>query len=420
MRLYLPLLLALLLSALPVSAAPIDDARGRHVEAQAAFTQLDGERAALAAQNERLAAEIAAAKEAVRPPLLPGGQLDGLLKNARDLAMRLEALDRDAAAARARLEAARTALVGLLDGEIDAARRALPGLTGAAQRAEFERLRALAAERDALRTSLAAPGRKVELPAVADAGDASSDELRELADEARDHAETIQARLAALEERLQSLQARRRLVRAAQAFVRDEALFGEGERTRRVVRVDRDALGAGAAGPDSARNPDPPVAAVDGRAGGGPAAEPAGASRDDDQAPPPPEAGGGAEFAEGDAPGAENDFDGQASGAGDPADPAAVPDEPAAPPEPVGEIGVAGDLGTLGDSSAGAPLVVDEAFDPGLVVGDVDDLSPQALAEHIKRVEAKREALRRTARALEERRRELERRAQQAEGAEGQ
>jgi hypothetical protein len=380
--------LVLALGAGTAAAAPVDDARASAAAARDTLARLDAERAGLAAENERLGAEIAAVKASGRAPLLPGvstGRLDELLKSARDVAARLEALDRDAAAAR-------TALTAALDVEVVEVRKSLPGLTGAAQKARFEELRTLIAERERL---VAASSRRVELPAAG--SDASADELRELADEARDHAESVQSQLATLETRLQELQARRRLFRAAGNFARDEALFGEAERTRRVVRVDRETLAAGAANP--AARPSAPMAAKEpGRDETG-----TGITTQDDApgaaAPPAdtfaPEAGG-------------NDTDGtRAAGTAE-----------AAPPADFGLPG--GGIGPSAGGATGGALVVDDALDPALVVGSAENLTPQALAEHIRKIEARREALRKTAKALEDRRRELERRAHEAEVGEGQ
>ncbi len=371
-------LVALVLALGVAAAAPVDDVR-------ATLARLDAERAGLAADNERLGAEIAAVKASARAPLLPGvstGRLDELLKTAREVAARLEALDREAAAARVVLAAA-------LEAEVAEVRRSLPGLTGAAQKQQFERLRGLVAERERL---VAAASRRVELPAAG--SDASADELRELADEARDHSESVQSQLSTLEARLQELQARRRLFRAADNFARDEALFGEGERIRRVVRVDRETLAAGAANP--AARPDAPLAAkVPGRDENGAGFDVATEDDAPGAAPPPMDAFAPEAVAGGDADGS------RAAGA-----------EPAPP----GEIGFAGGgIGPSADGAGGGALVVGDALDPALVVGNAENLSPQALADHIRQIEARREALRKTAKALEDRRRDLERRAREAE-----
>ncbi|MEZ4468238.1 MAG: hypothetical protein R3F43_28335 [bacterium] len=308
MKTFLPLLLLLAVLASPAGAQPLPEARAAHAAALARSAAAEAEQARLRAAHESLVGRIGTLKAADRQ-VLPGvgdGRLDALLKEAHEVATRLEELDRRVEDAEAATAAARGRLVAALDAALAAENAALAGGSADARQA-FERMKSLVTERSALAAAGQAGSRAVvKLPPVGEV--ASADELRELADEASDNAERVRSQLKALEDRLQALQTRRRMLRAAMAFDRDAALFAEDERNRRLVRSDQPSAGVA-----SAREPTPPTR--DTGTAGGRGAEGSLAGDDEANAAPPPgqapEAGAGA--------GAE--FDGDADGLIDNADP---------------------------------------------------------------------------------------------------
>ncbi|MCB9543096.1 MAG: hypothetical protein H6703_11690 [Myxococcales bacterium] len=382
----------------PALAAPLDDARAAHAAARADLTRIDAARQELAAAHEALAAEIEALKTIADNPLLPGvrdPRLDARLKQARALSERLAGHDRDAADAESRVDAARDALVELIDAELARRRAALAAAPVAERRVLFEGLGRLIEERQAL--ARADRPRLQAAPALPEPpGDelASPDELRELADETRDHAEQVRARLMTLESRLEALRERQRLVRAAVAFARDDALFVQDERNRQRVRREEGIAVAvpGEGRPAAAGNePSPPLAEAPADRGGE-----EGAGGGDD-----------GEFAESDGPPAFAGAEGDADGAADPApggDLGEVAQPPLAVPELPGELAAGG----------GGVLIVEETFDPSLL-DDVDALSADAIARRIRQIEARRAKLLETRSTLESRSAELEARAQALE-----
>jgi len=68
-----------------------------------------------------------------------------------------------------------------------------------------------------------------------------------------------------------------------------------------------------------------------------------------------------------------------------------------------------------GGADLGAALVVQDTFEPGLLEGDLDELSSGDLAEQIRRIQGRRRSLERAAVGLEARRKALETRASELE-----
>ncbi len=413
----------MLLAARPGGAAPVDDARAALAQQQATLTQAETERGALAQAHEALARTIGALKSG--PALLPGvtdPRLDARLKEARALAERLAERDRAVAEARARVADARAVLVSRIEIELGALRSAIATAPRGERRGLFEAQRALIDERARLLSAEAAddPDTDVALPAIDDDEASSPDELRELADETRDNAEKVGAHLAALEARLDALRARRRLLRAAMAFRRDDALFAEDERGRRVLRGEApQGAAVGRPGRGAETDTEDP-----GEASGGGAPVSVG-----DDGPAAPNRGGAPEAPSGaDAPGPDDGapqagaggsdegdgFSGdQDNGAADPTGGGAFEPTPPAAPDPAPSAPAP--VETPGAPASGGAIIFEDAFDPALLAGDVDDLSPGAVSAQIQAVEARRKALEAARRQLDDRRRALEDRAEALE-----
>ena len=391
----LPLLLVLLTG--PALAEPLEGARTRFETAHQRVETLESEQARLRASHEALVAEIGRLKATERAllPGIMGGRLDQLLKEAHDLAERLEEQDRRVADAERQAMAERDRLVAALDVALANLNGQLARADGPAapRREAFEHMKALVGERSRLLADLAPADRqRVELPPVGDG--ASPDELRALADEATDNAERVRSQLGALEGRLQALQLRRRVLRAAAAFERDASLFAEDERTRRLVRSDQPAV--------SVATPRAPAATGGARgdvAAGAPTVD-RGAEMPGEQAPAPPPPSDGAEAGAGDA---GNDFD--ADG---------IVDDGPAFVEPAPQVGTVAPGPVSAGAGAGV-VVFETALDPALLSDDVEALSPAAIAQQIRAVERRRTDLARTASELEKRRAALEARARALE-----
>ena len=371
----------------------------------------DGTRQALASRREALAGEDARLKAVGGHPLLVGvggGPLEDRLKQHQALAGQLGQLDRQVDAARTAETDARRSLVGALDTVIADLRGALVQGDETTRRARFERLRTLVEERSQVALAAAsAPVRAVELPAV-DPTRVHPGELQDLADETRDQADHVREALGQLEQRLAKLQSRRRMLVAASAFARDESLFGEDERVRRVVSVRSDSVGTA----DGRRLPGGETTTV-GPTSGGPTSGGTTASGVDDRgaqdtangSPSPPAAPPESAGAESDGDFAAGDPAAEATTAGG-ADPSPGPaPEPVAPPLAVPGVGLGLD-GTLG--GAQPALVVQDTLAPQLLNTDVSGLRPDALAEQIRQLQAHKRALQKTAIQLEQRRRALE------------
>lgn len=408
---FLRALCVVLAFAAPAAAEPIDDARAAYEASRVALAQVEQSRAELDASHERIAGEIEALK-AAGGPLLPGvsdPRLDRKLKQAGYLAEQLSSYDREAAVIRARLTEAREALLGLLDAELAQRRLALAEAPAADRRALFDSLRGLITERQTIAArAVVAQAPEPALPSAPADPDASPDELRELADETRDHAEQVRRQLSVIDSRLDGLRERQRLTRAAMAFQRDGALFAQDERNRTVVRAPSNPRLAVAerGDPGQPTGGDPALGVGDAADDGGqerapdPNANPEADSADDRASNDgEPESFAGGE-------GAESDFDDQ--GAADPAADGLV-DEVAAPSlSPGGEAVDAPEIG-------GGDALLGEAFDPDLLAGDVDDLSPGAVSRQIEALERRKAELAAARAKLDDRRRSLEQQATEME-----
>jgi hypothetical protein len=402
-------------------AVAVAAARDEAARTRAAVDALRTSRAALAGQSEALALEITRRKATAPAGLLPTAEraaLDARLKQHQALVGQLALIDRQIVEAERGAAAAHAGHVGLIDAEIARLRAGLAQGDAATRKQRFERLRSLVAERSRLGAPTAdapdpARNEPVRLPAV-DPARIGPGEAEALADETRDHADHVRKQLESLVLRLAQLQSRRRMLRSAQAFTRDAALFAEDERVRRVVSARADTAGA-----VDARSVGGTTVAVGDRTPTGGATsggEVSGAARDEvapqagageaESGAPPPAAEGASNGAGADSDGAfgAGTDDAAAPGTGVTSDPSLPP--PVEPPPIAMPAGVAFEAGGAGVQPA---LVIQDALDPQLLTVDVGSLSPDALAEQIRRLEARRRDLEKTVRQLDSRRDALDR-----------
>jgi hypothetical protein len=282
------LLVALLGTGISARAADaLEAARAQVATAQA---EADLLQAAQQAPREELAALGRRIERLKAAPgrLLPGGELDASLKRSQELSLALTELARRLTERTAAAEAARLALLDGLGRALTEEREAFERQPAREVRvAGIARMRALRAEREAVRTRL--PGAR--LPAVG-ALRASDDpeELLAQAEQLRDGQERAQRELQVVVVRLAERRQEAELDRRVQRFLGEESMFDDRDRRLRVQRGgDRSvslsggmqpggtagpgtglAGGAGvpaAAAPDSAPSPGTPqvVSAVDAR-----------------------------------------------------------------------------------------------------------------------------------------------------------
>jgi hypothetical protein len=275
-----PLLLVVLLAAMPATATEPLEARRAAVTAVA--SELQALEAAQQARRDELGAlgrRLEVLKATSRGRLLPGGELDAALKRSQELSSVMTGLARQVADRTAALERARLALVEGLTEALARGRADFEVAGREARVALIARLRQLRAEREAVRAAL--PGAR--LPAV-EALKASDDpeELLEQADRLRDGQERARQELASLARRLAERRQEAELDRRVQRFLGEESMFDDQDRRLRAQRAAGSsvelmgtvgggatgATGAGAtpaAGSPDVRDPGAAVSAVDAR-----------------------------------------------------------------------------------------------------------------------------------------------------------
>ena len=406
MRDFITIVFLSLLLASPGWSSPLGASREVHENAKSDFGRLQAARSALEQAHESLASEIEALKSDRGVRLAPDVQdaaLGDRLQRAKAMAAELAALDRRVTAARAAYVDARLALVTDLEAEIVRLQVSLSEVGRETRLARFQRLKALVEERRMLPAAPIERRAPVTLPTAPDGLIVSPEELRELVDETRDHAERVQAQLDQINARVNALKQRRRLLQAATDFQRDDSLFSEGERNRRVVTDAREGLptilgpvrpavtsapGAQTNRPETAQGE-----AFDGDQAGASIPEPNEANAGDEQADPQAESAGASPSRGGDA---AEDFE-TADGP-----PAAITPNVAMPY-------TGGDEGSI--TGAERLIRLGDAFDSSILEGDVDDLSPAGVEQQIRALMTRRSALIEKRVALDNRRRDLEQRA---------
>lgn len=404
------LLLGLLLTSLWGAAAAqpaLQPARQAWAQAQAQLDALSAQQAELSAQQATLAERIEGLKagEGRRLPGLPDAQLQEHLQRAQQLAARLSAIDRAHQEALKAAQHSGAALSEALGQQMLQVQAQIAKAPAAERAALFEQLRGLAQEQTALNqpTAAASTAAPAAMPRIADElADALPEELRELADEAHDHAQRVRQQLAQIEAHLSQLKKRRRLLRATAALQRDDHLFAEGERGRRLVRSQNQQPGRGVSVGASGSANERPGGEADSAEPSGPegtfepnvGAEPT---------PPASDPSTDHEMSWGAGPAEMGGAGGGGGGGGEPPTPQWTPPPTAEPldtqlPDQIGQISL------------------NIALDPAILAGDGQNLSPRTLAQQIAAVEAQRKALEASAQALEARQRRLERRAAHQEG----
>jgi predicted nucleic acid-binding Zn-ribbon protein len=232
---------------------------GAYGESQAEYSKamdereaLMGELARIEGQYQKFVGDIEKLKRNRADGLRDRRELEGLLRQSRQMADELEALQGRIRQVDGRLESQRRRILGAIDGRIAELERSI-GSVPASERAQVvEQLNALKAERRRYAAPMPPlPDHRRVMEALEMAStldEAHPAELLAAADELEDTEEQVRRRLAAIEERLAELQQARRLSRRASSFAREESFFEEGDRSRVIARYER-VTRAGAEGP---------------------------------------------------------------------------------------------------------------------------------------------------------------------------
>ncbi len=202
---------------------------------RAELSQVDGtlkaaqeRRAGLQRELDSVARRIEAIKAAARGKgrLFVDPELDGLLRRSQGLSSALTELLRAERGQAEGLEAVRVRLAAGLDDEISAVRTRWDGSDRAERRALVPQIKALRAERDALRQALPVS----PIPRLGELANDDPEEMRERADALLDREDKLRREEKALAARVKELRGERDLERRMGEFLSEGALFDEHDR----------------------------------------------------------------------------------------------------------------------------------------------------------------------------------------------
>lgn len=233
------LVIVALLLAGSAHAATLPELRAGVASAGTKVTGIRGQRSELQKSLDDVARQIEALKGKPGSVLFGNPELDRLLKRSQDLSARVaEALKAESEAAEL-LRSGQGRLADELDQELARLRTRWESASRREDRQELtQKLRALRAERDALRGS--APDRT--LPAtVADRPSTDPEELLERADALLDSEDKLRREEQALARRIEELRTERELERRMDEFLSEDALFDEHDRRLSTVLTVRGA-----------------------------------------------------------------------------------------------------------------------------------------------------------------------------------
>jgi hypothetical protein len=322
-------------------------------------------------------------------------ELEGLLRDSRQLAQRMQTLQKKIQAADTRLDNQRSQLVAAIDSRTEVLEKKLAKTAASERGTIVGELNELRADRQRFSEPLpSAPtdGEVSETLAMLDELDgASAEDLLAAADELQDTEDQVRKRLQAIEGRIKQLREAKMLARRAQTFATEESFFDETDRSRFIATYG-DSATAGDRSGDGA-NEAPTVGDDSGGARDG-----HGEAGDEAESPQP---GAGMD------PSTDGDFN---AGAGDDSD--SLSDSPEAPPAAPEEPGDS----TGGDSQdgdvfgAGDDLLIDGQTDPETSVGSGFE-SDYELNSRIQQLQREQKRLEEQARELEKKAGQLRKRA---------
>lgn len=196
--------------------------------------------AALETQHQTLVNRISRLKQA-ETTLTNRLTLEDLLRQSKEIADRLLALQTQTHQLDQRLDNQRRQIVSGLEAEMKGLERSLAQVPAAQRGAVVEQLNTLRATRTEFSAPLPAAPRVRDLHAALTLADRAEapDELLAAADELLDSESQLQRRLAAIDQRLNELQQAQRLNRRAASFSREERFFEETDRDRVIARYEK-------------------------------------------------------------------------------------------------------------------------------------------------------------------------------------
>lgn len=183
-----------------------------------------------------LSGRIEALKSQTKGALVTGSELDQALKRSQELSGGLTELAQRLASRESELEAANLSLLEGLSAELTRLRAEFDRQADrAARKGLIDRMRALRAEREAVRAALP----ETKLPTLETLRPTDDPEqLLEQADLLRDNEEKVQRELKALESRIAQRQEELELDRRVQRFMGEESMFDDQDRRLRLQRKD--------------------------------------------------------------------------------------------------------------------------------------------------------------------------------------
>jgi len=228
-------LLAVLLALPALGAGQLEALRTTSRAVAEQVKSLRAEQLARRSELSTLSSRIEALKASSKGRLLPGGELDKALKQSQELSGSLTELAQQVTAREGELETANVALVEALSAELTRLRSEFDRQTDrAVRRRIIESMKAVRAEREAMRAALPAT-RLPNLDTLKPSDD--PEVLLEQADLLRDNEEKLAKDLKALETRIAERKQEAELDRHLQSFLGEEAAFDDQDRRLRVQRT---------------------------------------------------------------------------------------------------------------------------------------------------------------------------------------
>lgn len=227
------LAVSLLVAAGPVFAAnALETARAEAKSARAKLYETKSRQQALRSELNQVSGRIEAMK-AKGQTFLQNPELDAQLRRSQELAATLTELAQSMSGLEAKSQASASALLTVLNDELNRLRNELDRSTDRnARKAAISQIRALRAEREQLRGQLPATA----VPALNDSGSDDPEELLEQADALRDSEDKLRAQMKQLQARLQEAKEEQELDRSIDNFARDDAMFDDSDRRLRLTK----------------------------------------------------------------------------------------------------------------------------------------------------------------------------------------
>jgi hypothetical protein len=269
----LVLAVTLALASPAFGQSPLEQRRAQVASAQAELSRLDAEEAARRTELDALSRQIESLKQARRRTA--GSALEADLRRSQVLSDTLAELARKVADAKDAAHRADQALLSAIQSRLDADLKAWTGAGHDARAKLLTEVRALQAERDAVRARLPQDA----LPELKTPTTDDPTALLEQADALRDSEDKVRRQLATLQGRIAEARRERELDLRMNELSGDEGMFDEQDRSLRLTRGSTGEVAVDAPGDTRA-------------AGDGYTATPAGASGGptgpQDTPPPPP------------------------------------------------------------------------------------------------------------------------------------